>query len=100
MDREAQLLFSVASLWEINIKYGLGKLSLPNRPVDFLPTHLARHRVDLFPIADAHTYAVADLPLHHRDPFDRMLVAQALVEGLPLVSADDAFDDYGVNRIF
>lgn len=98
-DRDAELLFSVASLWEINIKYGLGKLTLPDRPGTYLPMHLDRHEIKLLPIDGAHAYAVADLPPHHRDPFDRMLAAQAQVEGLPIVSADDIFDAYGIRRI-
>lgn len=85
---------SVASIWEIGIKHVLGKLTLP-APVDTLVT-ASRERFDLqlLPIGAEHALLAPTLPPHHKDPFDRMLVAQALVEGLTLVTADTALRSY------
>lgn len=95
-----RVLLSVASLWEICIKTGLGKLPIP-QPLDtFLPAQLAANRIEVLPILSEHAYAVAQLPLHHRDPFDRLLIVQALAEGLPILSADAAFVSYAVELIW
>jgi PIN domain nuclease of toxin-antitoxin system len=67
---------------------------------DILPEQLAANRFDLVNIAAEHALRVARLPFHHRDPFDRMLVAQSLAENLPLVSSDDALDAYGIKRLW
>jgi PIN domain nuclease of toxin-antitoxin system len=95
-----QLLLSVASVWETAIKQNLGRLPL-SEPLDsFIPEHLRTNRITLLPIQLRHTFAVARLPLHHRDPFDRRLVAQAISESIPVVSADGAFDAYPVQRLW
>ena len=95
-----RLWLSVASLWEMAIKVSLGKLKL-GQPLDkFLPEQLRVNSVELLGITLDHTLALAALPFHHRDPFDRLLIAQALVEGLPVISVDPAFDAYGVNRVW
>ena len=88
-----EVLVSTASMWEIAIKRGLGKLSAP----DDLPDHIASEGFGWLPISAEHAWRVRDLPPHHRDPFDRLLVAQALVEELPIVSADPRFAPYGVD---
>lgn len=94
-------LLSVASLWEMAIKISLGRLSLGQSFEVLIPQQLALNGVDLLPIDFEHTAAVASLPYHrHRDPFDRLLVAQAMVEGLPIVSRDAAFDAYGIQRLW
>ena len=94
------LLLSMASVWEMAIKVGLGRLPIP-QPLDvFVPEQARRNRIDLLPISFAHAVRVATLPHHHRDPFDRLLVAQALVEDLPVVGRDAAFDAYGVRRVW
>lgn len=91
-----RLLWSAASSWEVAIKFALGRLPLPLPPARFLPEHLARNRVEALPVLDAHAWRVADLPAHHSDPFDRLLVAQAQVEDLALVSADAQLRRYDV----
>ena len=91
---------SVGSLWEIAIKVSLGKLTLSSPFEVLFPAQLDRNDVQLLGITAQHTQVVAGLPFHHRDPFDRLLVAQCRVEGLALVSADHAFDAYGVQRIW
>ena len=85
-------LVSAASLWEIAIKRALGKLSAP----DDLPDVIANEGFGELPVVARHAWAVRGLPLHHRDPFDRLLVAQARVEGLPVVTGDPGFAAYGV----
>lgn len=79
---------------------GLGKLSLPRPVVEFLVQQARRNRVELLPIALAHLRQLEALPPHHRDPFGRIIVAQALAEHLPLVSADRSLAGYGVEVIW
>lgn len=93
-------LVSIASLWEIAIKHSLGKLPLAKPFDQLIPEQLQRNGFDVLALTVEHTVKVAQLPFHHRDPFDRMLAAQCLVEDLPVVSNDDAFDAYGVKRFW
>ena len=90
---------SAASVWEIAIKHAIGKLLLPEPPAIYVPERMRVSRVRELPITQAHALAVGVLPHHHRDPFDRMLVAQAQMEGLTLVTADSAFTHYDVRLI-
>jgi PIN domain nuclease of toxin-antitoxin system len=91
---------SVASLWELAIKLSIGKLTLA-APFDVLiPQQLSLNGFELLNIEIAHAAAVATLPLHHRDPFDRLLIAQAQVENMSIVSIDAAFDAYSVARLW
>jgi PIN domain nuclease of toxin-antitoxin system len=100
LEQTNQLLLSPASLWEISIKAGLRKLEL-NRPLlQFFEEEMEKNRLELFPISPGHAATVATLPQIHRDPFDRMLVAQALCEGIAILSADQQFDAYGVTRLW
>jgi PIN domain nuclease of toxin-antitoxin system len=89
---------SVASCWEIAIKVGLNKLYLGEPARTFLPRELAANNFHLLHIELAHATFVETLPPHHKDPFDRLLVTQAMIEKLGLVSADAVFDLYGVSR--
>jgi PIN domain nuclease of toxin-antitoxin system len=89
-------LVSIASCWEIAIKAGAGKLDLGEPSHSFLRREIARNNFELLPISLEHATAVEALALHHRDPFDRLLVAQATVEGFHLVSVDALFDHYGI----
>lgn len=93
-------LFSVAGAWEAAIKVSLGKLCLDVPFTRLIPGELHANAIDLLPIRPEHIVAVTNLPFHHRDPFDRMLVAQAMVEGATLVSADAVLDAYGIPRIW
>jgi len=86
-------------VWEIVIKHQLGKLSLPAAPGDFVPARLATTRTEVLDISARHALRVAGLPGHHRDPFDRMLVAQALVEGIPLMTSDRMLARYEFERL-
>ncbi len=96
-DMGRPLIVSAVSLWEVAIKRSSGKLRVPPD----LPRRLAALRqVELLPISPLHAEAVGELPLHHRDPFDRMLVAQALAERLAIVSSDPALAQYGVEVVW
>lgn len=95
-DPEHDLLLSAASAWEIAIKYALGKLKLPSEPADYVPSRMQRSGTTGLPIQHAHALRVADLPPHHADLFDRLLIAQAQLETLCIVTADSAFDAYDV----
>jgi len=83
---------SVVSLWELAIKQSVGKLTVDGN----LREHLTLQSFSELPVLGNHTLAVRDLPLHHRDPFDRLLIAQAICEGLTIVTADRAFATYNV----
>ncbi len=95
-----QCLVSIASSWEIAIKVSLGKLRIEGALDRFLPEQMATNGFQPLPIDLKHAARVAALPFHHRDPFDRLLVAQALEEELALVTADPVFTKYGVKRVW
>jgi PIN domain nuclease of toxin-antitoxin system len=95
-----QVFWSAASAWEVGIKYALGRLPLPQPPEDYLPRHLELNAVARLPIAEAHGYRAAALPPHHADPFDRMLVAQAQLEDLVVLSADPRIRQYDVEAVW
>ena len=95
-DPETTLILSAVSSWEIAIKYHLGKLPLPEAPAVFIPPRLVRDGIESLPVEHHHACRVAELPDHHGDPFDRLLVAVAQLESLTLVTADAAFDAYDV----
>lgn len=97
---ENELLFSAASGWEVAIKADLGKIELPEDPERFLTEQLHRNAVGVLPVNLGHAMGVYSLPDHHRDPFDRLLVAQCVSEGLPLLSRDTAFERYPVEVIW
>ncbi|PSN12955.1 PIN domain nuclease [filamentous cyanobacterium CCT1] len=98
LESDVDLLLSTASLWEIAIKVNLKKLTLPDDFERFIPQQIALNDIEVLPIAIDHLNVVAKLPLHHRDPFDRMLIAQATQEEIQVVSADTKFDAYSVER--
>ncbi len=93
-------LVSIASCWEAAIKSGLKKLELGAPCAAFLNREISRNNFELLPISFDHATWVETLPAHHRDPFDRLLVAQALIERLPIVSSDPVFDEYGIKRLW
>lgn len=97
---ERALRWSIASSWEVAIKTSSGRLPMPASLAEFLGSVLPGLGLGDLAVTNAHLIALAALPFHHRDPFDRMLVAQALVEGLPIVTADPAFDAYGVEIVW
>ena len=90
---------SVAVFWEMTIKSALGKLTLP-KPVEELWQETVGAGTAVLAIQPGHLAGLTSLPHHHRDPFDRLMIAQALVEGWPVLSSDDQWDAYGVQRIW
>jgi len=94
------ILISPATYWEIAIKISLGKYALPEPYNVFMEHQLELNNFQVLPIEPRHTAALIGLPFHHRDPFDRLLVAQAKTEGIPLVSIDKALDAYSIERIW
>jgi len=89
---------SPASYWEVAIKIGLGKYSLPE-PLDaFIEREIAANEMRILPIEPKHAAVLTTMPMHHRDPFDRLIIAQALAEGIAIVGSDTHFDAYGVVR--
>lgn len=99
-DTKNDLFLSIVSPWETGIKISTGKLVL-GRPIDVVfEDRMKRSGITMLSITLAHIARVSALPFHHRDPFDRMLIAQSLVEGIPIISADAIFDAYGVTRFW
>lgn len=99
-DVEHEKFVSIVSIWETAIKVSLAKMSL-TAPFDILfPHQLEVNGFELLPVKVKHTSVVATLPFHHRDPFDRLLIAQAIEEKMTLLSVDTVFDDYGVTRLW
>jgi PIN domain nuclease of toxin-antitoxin system len=99
-DDSSDLYLSSASSWEIAIKAASGKLSLPASPTDVLTQAMQFLALQALDITHLHALAAGKLPHHHRDPFDRMLIAQARVENMILLTADRAFDKYDVSVFF
>ncbi len=99
-DPENDILMSPVSGWEISIKAALGRLELPEPPPDFIPEQLQRNRFGVLPVSMQHALEVSVLPPHHQDPFDRLLIAQARSDGIPLVSGDAAFGAYEVDILW
>ena len=99
-DPNNELLFSAASSWEIAIKYALGTLPLPDQPSSYVPDRIASSGVVPLAVQHSHALAVAALPPHHRDPFDRLLIVQAIAEDASVVTSDDAFRAYDVDVVW
>ena len=99
-DTGAKLFLSAASAWEISIKSALGKLKLPEAASAYVPRRLASQGIRSLPISHIHALAAGELPQHHRDPFDRMLVAQASSEGMVLMTADPSFKKYDLDILW
>ena len=99
-DENNNLYLSVASIWEIAIKVSIEKLELSEPFEVLIPDMLAENEIELLDISVNHAALITTMPFHHRDPFDRLIAAQAKTEQLTLVSADTIFDTYGVNRLW
>lgn len=100
LESEVDLLISTASLWEIAIKFSVGKLVLPDAFGKFIPAQIHQNDIEILPVTLPYLEKVSTLPFHHKDPFDRLIIAQSMVEDLPVVSSDAAFDLYQIERIW
>ncbi|MBV9401553.1 MAG: type II toxin-antitoxin system VapC family toxin [Bryobacterales bacterium] len=99
-DPRNRLFLSVVSAWEIVLKAHTRKLKLPSTAAVYIPARLAHYGIEVVPLALAHVLAAENLPAHHRDPFDRMLVAQSQVERLPIVTHDPQIRKYGADTVW
>jgi PIN domain nuclease of toxin-antitoxin system len=95
-DESNEVFLSVVSVWEVMLKYGLGKLPMPEPPERFLPAQRERHRIASLALTEEGAVPLATLPALHRDPFDRMLVSQSIAHGLILVTEDHIVKTYPV----
>jgi PIN domain nuclease of toxin-antitoxin system len=99
-DPDNDLFFSLVSAWEMQIKIQLGKLNLQDSLPKILMTQQSENNLQILPIQLEHIWALEGLPNHHRDPFDRLLIAQAMATDMPIVSADSIFDQYPIQRLW
>jgi PIN domain nuclease of toxin-antitoxin system len=97
---EEEVYLSSASAWELSIKAALKKLSLPSPPADCIPSFMAKQNLRPLSVTHLHAVRVFDLPPHHQDPFDRLIIAQAIVEQMTILTADRAFAKYDVEIIW
>ena len=99
-DSNNTLVVSIASVWEMQVKVQLGKLDLDGKVSELIAHQQQVNNLEILSIDLTHIYALESLPNEHRDPFDRMIIAQSIVEKMPLLSADKIFDSYPVNNIW
>lgn len=100
LDADNTKFVSAVSAWELSIKAGLGKIRLDQPISTFFTTYTAENYFEVLPISLTHIYKTEHLPPHHKDPFDRLLIAQAKTERLQMISADTAFDAYDIERFW
>jgi PIN domain nuclease of toxin-antitoxin system len=99
-DPDSELFVSIATCWEITVKYSLGKLALPQRPDKFVPLHREKLGADVLSIDEESVFHILRLPDIHKDPFDRMLISQAIVHGMILLTPDERISEYPVRTIW
>lgn len=99
-DPQEQVYLSAATIWELSIKARLGKLTLPGRPGQCIPEFQSRQGLIPLPVTQVHATKTFELPLHHSDPFDRLLIAQAIVENMAILTADRSFAKYPVDVVW
>jgi PIN domain nuclease of toxin-antitoxin system len=99
-DLDNHILVSIGSLWEIAIKVNIGKLRFLQTYPELFPSELQKNEIEVLPIRHEHLTTLATLPLYHRDPFDRIIIAQAMSENVAIATKDDAFRSYAVEIIW
>lgn len=97
---QEEIYLSAATSWEVSIKARSGKLNLPGRPDEYIASRTAQQGLRLLPITHLHTWRTNDLPLHHADPFDRLIIAQAILEKMTVLTSDRTFEKYPVEMIW
>ena len=100
IDPANDVFLSAVSAWEISVKHGLGRLPLPEPPEKFIPFHRERHGIEALPLEEEATLYLNRLPSSHRDPFDRMLICQAIVHGLVILTPDELVTQYPVRSLW
>lgn len=100
LNSENTIYLSMASLWELTIKMSLKKLILDDTLENFAQEHIIGNDIQLLRIEPPHIYRLEILPLHHRDPFDRLIISQSIEDNLPILGNDRVFDKYGISRIW
>lgn len=100
IDPNTEAVLSIVSIWEMQIKSSLGKLRFKTTLPELVDDEINRNRIDLLPLSLSHIYTLSNLPLYHRDPFDRILIAQSIDADLQIISIDEKFDNYGINRLW
>jgi PIN domain nuclease of toxin-antitoxin system len=99
-DRTNERLLGIASLWEMAIKAGLGRLTLTLSFTDLVVVHMHGNAIELLGILPKHLDVLTTLPFYHKDPFDRLIIAQGQAENIPILSRDPALDDYAIRRLW
>jgi PIN domain nuclease of toxin-antitoxin system len=100
IDESNEILLSIASIWEMAIKISLKKLIIPGFLSDFVKDHVIGNNIRILNISLSHIYRLETLRYHHKDPFDRLIISQAIKENIPIISPDNRFDQYEINRIW
>jgi len=100
LNADSEILISLASIWEMAIKISLKKLRVKNSLNYFVDNDISNNNIKIMNIELDHLVYISNLPLHHRDPFDRLIISQAIKEKLPIISADSFFDLYPIKRIW
>jgi PIN domain nuclease of toxin-antitoxin system len=100
LDKANEIVLSAVSGFEIAIKYSLGKLELSEPPEVFIKNRIFKNELSVLPVTLQHTLKLSDLPFHHRDPFDRLLITQAMTENLPILTRDPLFSEYSVVTVW
>lgn len=100
LNKSNEIYLSAASIWEMAIKISLGRLTLDEPLESFIETHAVGNNIKILDIRSKHLYKIENLPFHHRDPFDRIIIAQCMIENYFIVGSDKAFDSYPVSRVW
>lgn len=100
LDAENEILLSIASIWELAIKSSIGKITFQKDLDNFVDVHIKGNNIEILKIELPHVLRIEKLPFHHRDPFDRLIIAQAIEDSLKILGADNTFDKYKVERIW
>ena len=100
LDAENEILLSIVSIWELAIKSSLGKITFQKDLDDFVDVHIKGNNIEILKIELPHVLRIEKLPFHHRDPFDRLIIAQSIEDNLKILGADNTFDKYKVKRIW
>ena len=100
LDPSTEAVLSMVSIWGMQIKSSLGKLQFKTALSELVDDEINRNRIELLPLSLSHIYALSNLPNHHRDPFDCILIAQSIDEDLQILGIDEKFDAYGVKRLW